>query len=449
MKRVALLMESSLEVSREILAGVIAYSRKHEPWQLDFTPGGIGDQKLPHGWEGDGILARVPNAREAKRLAAHPAPKVLFDPLDVFVAPGEPLAACVRMENDHRAVGRLAADYFLARGFRHFGFVPTALSSNPQMHYATRTAAEPNWSRLRREGFAARLSEAGHSLATCPRPSARRTGSWALERADVARWLRSLPKPLAIFTPHDARGRQVIDACQTAGISVPYAAAVLAVNDDPTLCETCLPPLASVRLDARRAGYRAAAALAALMDGRRLSARRLSYPPERIVTRASTLPMQTDDTLVIAVLERIREAEGLSLRAQELSAEAGVSLKTLERRFHAALGRSVGDVIRTACLGTVRRLVETTDLPFAEITRRAGQHSASHLAAAFRARFGHTMSEARRRAKRRAQAKDGTQQNCRSFHPSTPGITWPSACRRRGPPPSGLPSAPAATSRPC
>ena len=33
------------------------------------------------------------------------------------------------------------------------------------------------------------------------------------------------------------------------------------------------------------------------------------------MTRASTLPMQTDDTLVIAVLERIREAEGLSLRA--------------------------------------------------------------------------------------------------------------------------------------
>ena len=57
----------------------------------------------------------------------------LFDPLDVFVAPGEPLAACVRMENDHRAVGRAAADYFLARGFRHFAFAPAVLSSNPQM----------------------------------------------------------------------------------------------------------------------------------------------------------------------------------------------------------------------------------------------------------------------------------------------------------------------------
>ena len=400
MKRVALLMESSLEVSREILAGVIAYSREHEPWQLDFTPGGIGDQRLPRGWEGDGILARVPNAREARRLAVHPAPKVLFDPLDAFVAPGEPLAGCVRMENDHRAVGRLAADYFLAHGFRHFGFVPAVLSSAPQMRYATSAAAEPNWSRLRREGFAARLAEAGHALAVCPKPSSRRAESWPLERAEVARWLARLPKPLAVFTPHDARGRQVIDACRTAGVSVPYAAAVLAVNDDPTLCETCLPPLASVRLDARRAGSRAAAALAALMDGRHPPARHLSYPPERVVPRDSAQPMQTDDMRVIAVLERIREVEGLSLRARELASEAGVSLKTLERRFHAALGRSVGDVIRTTCLGTVRRLVETTDLPFAEITRRAGQLSASHLAAAFRARFGLTMSEARQRASR-------------------------------------------------
>lgn len=396
MKRVALLMESSLEVSREILAGIIGYCRAHDPWQLDFTPGGIGDQRLPRDWEGDGIIARIPNAREAARLAAHPAPKVLFDPLDAFIAPGQPLAACVRVENDHRAVGRAAADYFLARGFRHFAFAPAVLSSNPQMRYATAAAAEPNWSRLRREGFAERLAAAGFDLSTCPRPKGRRPAeSWHFERATVVRWLQSLPKPVAIFTPHDARGRQLVDACQTAGVSVPYAAAVLAVNDDDTLCETCLPPLSSIRLDARQAGSRAAAALDALMAGRRVAHRRITYPPAQVVTRASTLQMQTDDALVIAVLERIRAADGFSLRAQELANDAHVTLKTLERRFHAALGRSVGSVVRATCLDSVRRLVETTDLSFAEITRRAGQLSASHLAAAFRARFGLTMTAAR------------------------------------------------------
>ena len=136
------------------------------------------------------------------------------------------------------------------------------------------------------------------------------------------------------------------------------------------------------------------------MAGRRVAHRRITYPPAQVVTRASTLQMQTDDALVIAVLERIRAADGFTLRAQELANDAHVTLKTLERRFHAALGRSVGSVVRATCLDSVRRLVETTDLSFAEITRRAGQLSASHLAAAFRARFGHTMSEARRRTSR-------------------------------------------------
>ena len=59
----------------------------------------------------------------------------------------------------------------------------------------------------------------------------------------------------------------------------------------------------------------------------------------------------------------------------------------------------------------MRRLVETTALPFAEITRRAGQLRASHLAAAFRARFGHTMSEARRRTSRTRIPPDRTPLN--------------------------------------
>lgn len=399
MKRVALLMESSLEVSREILAGVIGHCQRHEPWQLDFTPGGIGDQRLPRDWQGDGILARVPSAAEAVRLAAHPVLKVIFDPLDAFVAPGQPLAACVRMENDHRAVGRLAADYFLARGFRRFAFVPAVRSSTPQMRYARQAADDPNWSRLRGEGFAERLAEAGFAPAPGPRPASRRAAeSWHVERTTLARWLQALPKPVAVFAPHDARGRQVLDACQVAGVAVPYAAAVLAVNDDDTLCETCQPPLSSVRLDARAAGERAAAALDALMAGREPPGRRLAYGPVEVVTRASSLRLQTDDALVIAALERIRQANGFSLRADELADEARVTLRTLERRFRAALGRSVGDVLRETCLDGVKRLVETTDLPFSDVTRRAGHLRASHLAAAFKARFGQTMTEARRAA---------------------------------------------------
>ena len=40
-------METSLEVSRNILRGIIRYIREHDNWMLDFMPGGIADQHLP------------------------------------------------------------------------------------------------------------------------------------------------------------------------------------------------------------------------------------------------------------------------------------------------------------------------------------------------------------------------------------------------------------------
>ena len=52
--------------------------------------------------------------------------------------------------------------------------------------------------------------------------------------------------------------RQVADACLMSGIPVPYSVAILGVNNDSTLCDTTLPPLSSIPLDAERAGYTAA-----------------------------------------------------------------------------------------------------------------------------------------------------------------------------------------------
>ena len=91
--RVAILMESSLEISRDLLRGIIRHVRASEPWTLDITPGGIGDQRLPESWRGDGIIARIPSVAEAARLAACPVPKVILDPQGPFAAPDHPLAA--------------------------------------------------------------------------------------------------------------------------------------------------------------------------------------------------------------------------------------------------------------------------------------------------------------------------------------------------------------------
>lgn len=394
-------METSLEVSRNMLRGIIRYIREHETWTLDLTPGGIADQRLPDDWNGDGIIARIPSTCEAERLAAHKAPKVILDPQSAFADPSHPLARCPRISCDNDAIGRVAAEHFLTRGFRHFAFVGPVLSSTPQMLYDATGLDEPNWSSSRREAFLSGLSAKGFACHVYPRPRTRRlAANWNLEMPRVIRWLQQLPKPVAVFTPHDARGRQIADACQEAGIPVPYSLAILSVNNDTSLCETSLPPLSSIPLDAETAGYRAAETLAGLMGGRRPASRLILYSPLAVVTRDSSANTQTDDALVIELLEDIRLSHGFNIRVSELAARRHVTVRTLENRCNKALGRSVGDLLRETCLENVRRLVVESDLPLSEIARQCGQLSAAHLASTFRRRFGTTMSALRRQLRR-------------------------------------------------
>ena len=394
--RVAILMETSLEVSRNMLRGIIRYIREHGTWTLDLTPGGIADQRLPDNWNGNGIIARIPSVKEAMRLAAHPAPKVILDPQAAFTDASHPLSACVRLACDHDAIGREAAEHFLSRGFRLFAYLGPVLSSTLQMQYDSTGLQEPNWSVARREAFTAHLAAHGFACHVYPLPRARRlSANWNLEMPHVIRWLQQLPKPVAVFTPHDARGRQIADACREAGIPVPYRLAILSVNNDTTLCETSLPPLSSIPLDAEKAGYRAAKLLDGLMRGQPPARRQILYPPLPVAARASSANTQTDDPLVIGLLEEIRATRGFNLRVSELAAHWNVTARTLENRCRKALGRSVGEIVRETCLANVHALVVNTDKPFAEIARTCGQLSAAHLAATFRRRYGVTMSVAR------------------------------------------------------
>lgn len=394
-RRVAILLESSLEVSRRILNGIVGYMERHEPWTIDFIPGALCEQRLPEQWQGDGIIARIPSPAEALRLAAHPAPKVIFDPLDDYRAPAHPLSRWPRVDCDNLACGRSAAEYFIGRGFRSFSFIDTTPASTPALLTDRSWPKTANWRRLRLQGFRDALARRGFDCAVYALPTKRlEVGNANIEQPRLIRFLRELPKPLAVFCPNDARGRQVTDACLAAGIHVPYQVAVLGVNDDSTICGFSQPPLSSIPLDAETAGRKAAIALAALMEGR-TRINNYTYQPLPVVTRASTLSLQTDDELVIAMLEEIRATRGFRLRASDFAERHDLSLRQLEKRFSAAIGRSLGSVIRETCFTAAMDLVKNTDTPFKDIAAKAGHQSVSHFADAFRARFGITMSAAR------------------------------------------------------
>ncbi len=156
----ALLIETSLASGRDILRGIARYAREHGPWSIYHEPRSL-EESVPRwlrGWDGDGIIARLQNRRIAAAVESTGIPAV--DVLGVVRRPGLPLAHV-----DNAAIARLAADHFLGRGFRRFGFC--GLDG-------------VNWSDERRDAFVKAVTEAGGECLVYGRPEGR--PSWRTSR---------------------------------------------------------------------------------------------------------------------------------------------------------------------------------------------------------------------------------------------------------------------------
>lgn len=380
--RVAVLLESSHAVSRNMIRGILEYVRLYGPWGIDIVSGGAGDQRLPNRryWKGDGVIGRIPNDKVAEEVVAAKLPTVVIDPIDAFLDPEHPLSRNHSIRCNSAAVGVVAADYFLNGKYGHYAFVGEATGIN--------------WSRARRQAFIARLAEFGHSCFVYPEPPVNRR-DWDVERKTMVAWLKRLPLPLALFVANDQRARQVLDACLIASLPVPYQVAVLGVNNDRLVCETTLPPLSSIALHAKQAGFEAARMLDRLMRKEKPKTLSLLFEPDGVVARESTESIHVRNASVINMLEFIRINGGRKIRVTDIADHLGVSRQWAERTFKKELGRSIMEEIKNVRMRSIHDMVVQTDLPFQEIAAECGFESANHLGIIFKQEFGVTMGEYR------------------------------------------------------
>ena len=116
--RVAVLVDTSTAWGRRLIGGITRYAREHGPWLIWLRDSGQDEKlRLPAGWVGEGIIARVANVGMARHVQAIGVPVVNISGV---VLPGVEFP---RVTHDAAEAGRLAAKYFLDRGFRHFAFV--------------------------------------------------------------------------------------------------------------------------------------------------------------------------------------------------------------------------------------------------------------------------------------------------------------------------------------
>jgi LacI family transcriptional regulator len=381
--RIGLVFGYSLSYYRDIVRGVRAFAESRPRWS--FTPIAPEPEAVEaiRPLEHDGLIAHVFTRDLAEALSRLRKPVV-------NVSGVLPDLAMPRVMADHEQVGRLAAEHFLDRGLRHFGF----------FGYTAHT-----FSIGRQEGFRREAGRAGCRVETYlsndplhPEP----TGLWRWDDG-LERWLVGLPRPVGVLASHDIQGVQLSEACRRAGLRVPDEVALLGVDDDDLFCELARPSLSSVALPGERIGYEAARMLEDLLTGhrRRTPRRTLLLPSPGVVTRQSSDMLAIGDEDVAVALRFIRAHAHGPMGVAEVLGAVAVSRRSLERRFRAALGRGLGEEIRRVRIEKAKALLSGTEMPIAQVATNAGFSETKHLSTVFRRELEVTPTEFRRRSRAR------------------------------------------------
>ncbi len=371
---VALIVETSVVYGRQILHGVARYLRAHGAWSifLDERELLAAPPEWLLDWDGDGVICRSTTPALAEALRERRL--VVVDLNDRYGDLGFP-----HIGSDMPAIGRMAAEHLLERGFRNIAYCGFS---------------DEMWSVNRFTGIEEATRHHGNLCGVFNSPwNGLREHRWQDERDRIAAWLQELPRPLGIVACNDVRGHHVLDACRMLGIAVPEDVAVVGVDNSETFCELCDPPLSSVLPNAERIGFEAAALLGQLMNGHLPPDGALRIAPKKVIVRQSSNVLAVDDPAVASALRYIREHAHEGIRVADVVARASVSRSTLERGFRYFLDHSPHEEIRRVRLKRVKQLLVDTDWSLDRIAEAAGFEHPEYMMVQFKRLTDQTPSQ--------------------------------------------------------
>lgn len=372
-----MLVDTSTTWGRAVLRGINAYSLKHGPWEIFVEARGMEEHlRVPSGWRGDGVIARVSTPGMVRELNALRIPVVNVSGIEIAEA------AFPRVSTDLEASAKLAAEHFLERGFSHFAYFGLIGLDYVKRH---------------REVFAETVKARGGDFTwLAVKPAAGAEPDWRLDLKSLGEWLKQQSRPLAILCWNASSAREIIFACRDAGLLVPEEVAVLSQANDEALCETSLVPISGVAVSGEGVGQQAAEVLNCLMHRRKPARPVTLIAPLGVVTRQSTDTLAVRDPVIVKALRFLRSCLGQTVRVNELARQSGVSRRALERKFLDVLQRSPADEIRRQHLEHARRLLMETDLPMTHVADVAGFGSQAYFADVFRRHYGQPPFQYRR-----------------------------------------------------
>lgn len=372
-----MLIHADTKPDRDRLQGILRFARMHPEWNILILPGHPATQFMlkSENWKPDGIIATAFALAEDRKLLAQwgsidAAVIIDADSPTKILAPRKQV--CI--DCDNRLIGRVAANFYLKRGFQHFAYIPST--------------RKRRWSDEREQAFVKQISDSGNPEVFVYDVPERHRRSWGQDSRRIAQWLSNLPKPCGLLAANDSRAYHTLQVAKLAGIRVPEHISVLGVDNDEILCDFCNPPISSIFPDFERCGYQSADLLNQLMNGRNGLREAYHYGTQRIIERSSTDDANGTVRLVSKAKQIIQESTHLGLNVFKLANTLRISTRTLERRFAEAGLQSPEEVIRQHRFSLVLQQLSNTTDSIESIALRCGFRSATRLQIAFKSMFG-------------------------------------------------------------
>ena len=357
-----------MKAAREIIAGVLRYAAAKRGWNV-FVHGGHPldcDDARPFS-RPDGIITGY-----SSDDSANPVPSGMRRNIPTVFT-------CISIYADDRAIGEAAAKCLSKNNLEHFAFIGAR-----KVGY---------WQKARLASFKEAAHRMGREVSVFS-PSDALPMSWAKERGEVLRWIKSLPKPCGIFAVYDSLARFVLDVCREAEIKVPAQVQVLGVDNETYFCEYAIPTLSSISPDFEGGGFLAAQTLDALIEGRQPPRTNL-FGIAEVVERLSTSDTSGAANRVARARDLIRNEIKSAMTVAAVAHKIGCSTRLLEKDFKTVLGRSVISEIGEVRMAKVLDLLKRTAKSEEAIAAECGYGSPGTLRNVFRARFNATMREYR------------------------------------------------------
>lgn len=369
MIRLILLTDFTEAFAHSLLKGILEYSKEREPWVVCRMPpsykqcyGIRGVLKWAKAWEADAIIAQFDDDDDVSLFRENGIVALAQDFKSRF-------SVIPNITSDYRQTGRMAADFFLHKGFKHFAFYGYA---------------GVIWSQERCEGFRDRIISQGFGANFFEYQKQQLENLWFYESTPLTNWLKSLPPSTALLACDDNQGSRITEACRVNKIKIPEEIAVLGVDNDEMTCNLSDPPLSSIDLNIEKGGYEAAELIEKLLRDRNATFTDVMIQPIHIVNRLSTDSYSTDDPCILTALRYIHQNLTMKICVNDIVKQVPLSRRLLEIRFRKVTNQSVYHYISSLRIERFSQLLLISNEPIVDIAFRVGLVNYKNLARQFK-----------------------------------------------------------------